>query len=43
MTPQMCDDLTGACDEKGGWEPTSDDDPMAQEIRINVTLTYTKN
>ena len=34
MTPQMCDDLIGACDERGGWEPRPDDAYPAQEIRI---------
>jgi len=35
MTPQMCDDLIGACDEAGGWAPRPDDAYPAQEIRIN--------
>ena len=35
MTPQMCDDLIGACDAQGGWEPRPDDAYPAQEIRIN--------
>ena len=34
LTPQMCDDLIGACDELGGWEPRPDDAYPAQEIRI---------
>ncbi len=35
MTPQMCADLIGACDDRGGWEPKPDDAYPAQEIRIN--------
>ena len=35
MSPQMCDDLIGACDAQGGWEPRPDDAYPAQEIRIN--------
>ena len=35
----MCDDLIGACDEVGGWEPF-DDEP--QEIRINTMSTCIK-
>jgi hypothetical protein len=35
MTPQMCDDLIGACDARGGWEPRPDDAYPAQEIRID--------
>ena len=34
LTPQMCDDIIGACDELGGWEPRPDDAYPAQEIRI---------
>lgn len=34
LTPQMCDDIIGACDERGGWEPRPDDAYPAQEIRI---------
>jgi len=36
MTPQMCDDLIGACDARGGWEPRPDDAYPAQEIRIKT-------
>ncbi len=35
LTPQMCDDIIGACDELGGWEPRPDDAYPAQEIRID--------
>jgi len=35
LTPQMCDDIIGACDEAGGWAPRPDDAYPAQEIRIN--------
>ena len=34
LTPQMCDDIIGACDQLGGWEPRPDDAYPAQEIRI---------
>ena len=36
MTPQMCDDLIGACDDAGGWAPRPDDAYPAQEIRIQT-------
>ena len=36
MTPQMCDDLIGACDDAGGWAPRPDDAYPAQEIRIDT-------